>query len=55
MLNPSKPELISNIMAGLSLTSVVANFDAILTTFILLTTLIINIKILYDKFFKKKE
>ena len=51
----TKSELLANIMAGLSLTSVMANFETILTIFILLTTLAINVKILYDKFKKKKE
>lgn len=51
----TKSELLANIMAGLSLTSVIANFEAMLTIFILITTLVINIKILYDKFSKKKQ
>lgn len=54
MLN-TKSQIISNIMASLSITSLLANVDIILTTLILITTLIINAKILYDKFFKKVD
>ena len=54
MMLRTKSEIIANIMAGLSLTSLMANFHMILTTFILITTLVINIKILYDKFKKNK-
>lgn len=51
----TKSELIANIMAGLSITSMLANFSTILTFFILLTSLVINIKIIYDKFYKYKK
>lgn len=51
----AKGDLIANILTGVSITSLISNFDTILTTFILMTTLIINIKILYDKFKTKKN
>ena len=47
-----KTELLANVLAGASVVTVLSQASTILTFIVLLTTVVINIKILMDKFKK---